>query len=259
MSRLIGRVRRVLGVAVVAGLCLIGGAASAANFVSFNGKFHFSYPNSWAQVDYQTADFYLSRGDPDVEVEFEALFSEREIFVLFQGQYLILTVDTIGTLSTDQVDSVLTDISAEFDRPVKECSTTDFMTRASRDSILFDRENGLVAIETEVAGDDSGPRISLLVMKFYKHGIANYYFYTPRIEFEASLPVYKSMVTSFSSEDMATALQSDEPVRVADLDENESNNGRFVALFGGLVAILIVIIASRAKAKRENKTNNLSE
>ena len=118
------------------------------------------------------------------------------------------------------------------------------MSRSVQSSIAFDRGNQLVSIENEVAGDDSGPRINLLVMKFYEHGIANYYFYIPWAEFEASLPFLKEMVTSFSTENLDEALNR-EPVRVADLEE--PGVGRYVIMFGGLFVILVVLVIIRVR------------
>lgn len=239
----------LLGVILAGAFCLSGSVAAAGPFVSFNGKFHFTYPDTWAQIDYQTAEYYLTRGNPDDDVEFEGVFSERETFVLFQDQYLILTVDTVGELSPQQIDSVLNDLTAEFDRPVKECSSEEFMTAPNRDSILFDRANYLVAIESEVAGDDSGPRISLLVMKFYSHGVANFYYYVPVFEYMTALPVFKTMVNSFSDQDLEAAMSSDEPVKVADLDR-KGDSGKLIWMFAGFAAILIIILATRIRSRR---------
>ena len=109
MNNFTGRLTRLLGILALAGL--VGASATAETFVSFNGKFHFSYPDSWAQVDYQTAEFYLTRGEAETEVDFEAVFSERQTFVIFQGQYLILTVDTVGNMTPEKIDSVLAELT----------------------------------------------------------------------------------------------------------------------------------------------------
>jgi len=253
MSNPTGTFAKGWGLVVLIGLVVMSTNVVAGTFVSFNGKFSFTYPDSWAQVDYQTAEFYLTRGDPENEVDFEAVFSEKETFVLFQGQYLILTVDTVGGLSPEQIDSVMADMSEEFDRPINETAPEVFMTGSSRDSIMFDRANNLVAIETEVAGNDSGPRVNLLVMKFYEQGIANYYFYTPTVEFIPSLPTYRGMVTSFSTQELVDALRSDDEVRIADLDNDDDSVGRYSLMFGGLFIILVIVLAMRIRSR--NKKN----
>jgi hypothetical protein len=221
---------------------------TADTFVSFNGQFHFSYPDTWMQIDYMTAEYYLTRGKPDQEVDFEAVFSVRETTVLFQGQYLILTVDTVGNLTPEQIDSVVAVTADEFGLPVKEVSSESFLAASSRDSIQYDRASGILAVETEVPGDNTGSRINLLVVKFYERGIANFYFYAPLTEFSLGLPAYREMVASFSTENIGAALGSD-PVRVADTD-GETNVGKYLLVFFGLLMIVTVILVVRKRAKK---------
>ena len=250
MYNIFERLSGLTAVVLVGALCLLGGGARANTFVSYNGKFHFSFPEAWAQVDYTTAEYYLTRGNPENAVDFEAVFSERETFTLFQGQYLILTVDTVGPMSPETVDSVLEDISDEFNRPVKELSSEEFLRGSLVDTIAFDRANNLVGIESDVPGGDAGPRVNLLVMKLYEYGIANYYFYAPKVEFLPSLPTYRAMVMSFSTETIESATADE--VRVADL-EDDGDSGMPVAIYGGIVVILIAIVASRAKSRAKKK------
>lgn len=218
----------------------------AEEFVSFNGGFHFSYPDTWMQIDYMTAEYYLSNGDPNKEVDFEAVFSVKETMVLFQGQYLILTVDTIGSLTPLQIDSVVTNMATDFKRPVKEISTDAFLVASCRDSLLFDRANGLLAAETEVPGDKTGPRTNLLVMKFYEHGIANFYFYAPSAEYPLGLLSYRQMVMSFSTKNLEEALGRD-TVKVADSDGKTSVTGKYFVMLIGLFVIALAILVARRK------------
>ena len=247
MRNLSGKMAWLAVIIIVGGLGLLSSGAAADTFVSYNGKFHFSYPEAWVQVDYTTAEYYLTHGNPENQVDFEAVFSEKQSFVIFQGQYMILTVDTLGPMSAEAVDSVVTDISSEFNRPVKELSPEEFLSGSLVDTIAFDRANNLIGIESEVAGGDAGPRVNLLVMKLYEHGIANYYFYTPKVEFMASLSTYRDMVTSFSTEALES---SNEEVRIADLDD-DNDSGMPVAIYGGLVAVLIAVIASRKRRAKK--------
>ena len=199
-----GKLTWLVAVALVGSLGLLSNGALADTFVSYNGKFNFTYTETWAQVDYTTAEYYLTRGDEEVEVDFEAVFSEKQTRIIFHGQYLILTVDTVGSMTSEAIDSVLKDLSSEFNRPIKEVSPEDFLSGSLIDTIAFDRTNSLVGIESEVTGDDTGPRINLLVMKLYEQGIANFYFYAPKVEFVPSLPIFRDMVMSFSTETVKT-------------------------------------------------------
>ncbi len=246
MNNLSGKSTGLAVAVLVLGLCLMSGAIQAETFVSYNGEFHFSYPESWAQVDYTTAEYYLTRNNPEEEVDFEAVFSEKQTFSLFQGQYMILTVDTLGARAIEAADSVVEQVSEEFGRPIKEVSPEEFLSASLIDTIAFDRANNLLGIESEVAGGDAGPRISLLVMKLYEYGIANYYFYAPKVEYLPSLATYRDMVTSHSTRAIEETTQ--EEVRVADL-EDDDNNGVPIAIYGGLAAVLIAIIAQRRRSR----------
>jgi len=240
----------LVAIAVLAGIALLAIPASAETFVSFNGRFKFTYPDTWLQVDYTTAEYYLSRGDPEKEVDFEAVFSEKETFAVFQGQYLVLTVDTVGELSSEQIDSILTDLSGEFGRPRRDVAPDSFLTAPDLESIEFDSTNALASIRTDVAAENAETRVNLLIMKFYDHGIANFYFYAPVAEFAQGLPVYRDMVLSLTTENLDAPLEG-EPVRVADLEETGGVVSTYLMLFGGLFVIVLFVLIIRIRARRQ--------
>jgi len=236
--------------AVLAGIALLAIPAPAETFVSFNGRFKFACPDTWLQVDYTTAEYYLSRGDPEKEVDFEAVFSEKETFAVFQGQYLVLTVDTVGGLSSEQIDSVLTDLSEEFGRPRRDVTPDSFLAAPDLESIEFDSTNALASIRTDVAADNAETRVNLLIMKFYEHGIANFYFYAPVAEFAQGIPTYRDMVLSLTTEDLDGSLES-EPVKVADLEEAGGVVNTYLMLFGGLFVMVLFVLIIRIRARRQ--------
>jgi hypothetical protein len=67
-------------------------------------------------------------------------------------------------------------------------------------------------------------------------------------EFSLGLPAYREMVASFSTENIGAALGSD-PVRVADTD-GETNVGKYLLVFFGLLMIVTVILVVRKRAKK---------
>ena len=174
---------------VLAGLiCLMGSSVLAdSTYVSYNGQFHLTYPDSWGVVNYTTANFYLSGGDPNAELDYDAVFAERASPLLYQGQYMVLKVDTCGNLTSSQIDSVMEEQARIHERPISEVDADDFLTRSDQSVVFVDRENRFFSIEAEVPGDESGPKTNLVVMKFYEVGVAEFHFYAPAREFEASL------------------------------------------------------------------------
>jgi len=220
-------------------------SADAGTFVSFNGKFHFTYPDTWQQIDYRTADYYLNQGRPaDEKLDYEAVFADVQAYKVFTGQYLILTVDTIGELGPLEIDSVLDVMSGEFGRSVKRVAADSFLVRWDKETIAYDSVNQATAVISELAGDETGPRYSLMAVRFHKQGIANFFFYTPAAEFENGLPSYREMILSLSNEDLQAALPV-EKAKVVDVEGG--NTTKYVALFGGLLVIVLVIILAFRK------------
>ncbi len=240
---------------VVLSLCLATVSASAETFVSYNGRFHFTYPDTWTQLDYTTAQFYLSRGDTAQKVEFEAVFCEKNAMVLFEDQYLILTVDTVGNLAPHQIDSVIGSLSTEFKRPIKEVTSDVFLRSYCKDSVVFDRAGKRASVESEVPGDSSGTKINLLVMTFYEQGIANFYFYSPTFKYAANLPLYREMIMSVSTEPLPNATTA-EPVKVADIEKKPEGSLNYPLIFGTPLFIILLVLIVRLRKKRQQANSS---
>ena len=192
-------------------LVLLAGTTFTETFVSFNGGFYIEYPETWQQIDYRTADHYLSQnlGEGE-EPDYEAVFVDRASPAIFAGQYLILTVDTVGSLDAGQIDSVLDVISGEFGREIASVSPDSFLVQWDAERIFYDSVNQATAVITELKADETGGRINLMGMKFFENGIANFFFYSPGDQFEAGLSIYKNMMMSLSTESLDEVLHSDE-------------------------------------------------
>jgi len=237
----------------LAALCLLSISAQTETFASYNGRFYFAYPENWTQLDYITAEFYLTRGDTTRQIDFEGVFCDEQAAVLFNDQYLIVTVDTIGGLSAQQIDSVAGGLVSEFGRPIKEVASESFLASVSDGSITYDRAGSRFAVENEVPGDSSGPKINLLVMKIYEHGIANFYFYSPASVYARNLTLYREMVASFSTEPLSTGAIA-EPVKVADLETKSKTARNYPLFFGPPIVLIIIILAARLRKKRQQAT-----
>lgn len=221
-------------------LCTVG-MAYAGTFVSFNGQFHFTYPESWQQVDYRTADYYLNQGRAEDETPtYEAVFVDGKASKVFSGQYLILTVDTLGELTRHEIDSTLDVMAVDFHRTLEEVTADSFLAGWDPEKLYYDSTNRAAAVVSELPGEDGSVRFNLMAVRFHKHGIANFYFYCPAEEFAAALPAYKTMVLSLSNENLQDALPH-EKAKVAKVD-GAGNTWKYLALAGGLLAIIVVAI-----------------
>jgi len=229
------------------GLLCTAGIAHAGTFVSFNGQFHFTYPESWQQVDYRTADYYLNEGRGEGETPaYEAVFVDGKASKVFAGQYLILTVDTVGELSQREIDSTLDVMAVDFNRSLVRVSTDSFLIGWDPEKLFYDSAHRAAAVVSELAGEDGSTRFNLMAVRFHKHGIANFFFYSPAEDFAGSLPAYKEMIISLSNENLQEALPH-EKAKVAKVG-GAGNTWKYLALAGGLLAIIVVaVLAFRKK------------
>jgi len=230
----------------VAGCLLLIGSIRAEVFESYNGRFYIEYPENWTQIDYVTAQFYIQQSAGTAE--FEAVFATAEANPWFTGPYLIVTVDTVGELSEDELEEVLENMEASFERARVDRTIEEFMNSPQPEIIAFDQEARTTLTISEV-GDTSGVvRISLLAARYYRHGVANFFFYAPESLFAAALPAFKQAITSFTVG--APPTEAAQPVKVADIESRQNNGGTSrTALFVGLGAVLLVLIILFVKRK----------
>jgi len=240
--------RLILTALVFVHLC--GTSLCAKVFVSFNGKFHITYPDDWTQADYRTVDYYLQQGSTSPEVfQYEALFTPHEGGHFADDAYLILTVDRVGELSEPQIDSLMKQLGGAFAGGLQNFPAGDLMTMESNTPI-YHPENRTVSVITDITEQQETLKKNLLVMKFYEHGIANFYFYAPDSLFEQSKPIFAGIVASFSTENLEAATPKEE-LKVVDLEERREHGwSRTVWL---LIALAIVVIAAGLMRKRRRK------
>lgn len=103
---------------------------------------------------------------------------------------------------------------------------------------------------TQVGENSDVSRINLLVARYYNRGVANFFFYAPDSLFATSLPDIKQIVTSFTVGSPPAA--ETKPVKVAeDLEKRQKGNGsNQTVLFGGLGAVLVILIIVLAARKK---------
>ncbi|HUV31093.1 MAG TPA: hypothetical protein VMY05_08415 [Acidobacteriota bacterium] len=246
-----GRLVRLAFASLV--LVLIVSSSPAAEvFISFNGKFHFTYPDTWIRADYRTVDYYLQRGGTDpLTFQYDVVLSPHEGARFADDVYLILTVDTVGQLSESQIDSVLSNLGDMFGEEVAYYPVGNFMTNMKSNAPLYDAQTHTAAIVTDILEDGEVFKKNLLMLKFYEHGIANFYFYSPDSLFEESKQLFADIVTSFSTEEIEASVPVEE-VKVADLESRQGKKSRgFVPIgIAVLVVIAAVVILSRRRRKR---------
>lgn len=225
--------------------------ANASDFVSFNGKFRITLPDDWERADYMTVDYWLNQaGSDQTDYHYEAVFVPKGEAAFAEADYLILTVDTIGQLSDAAIDSVLDGMYDIFGGEIKYQEFPDFVTRLETDAPTYDASNHTAAVISTLTQPDNSIKKSLLVMKFYDRGIANFYFYSPDSTWNENKLKFASVVQSFSTDSLDTSGEQ-ESVKVADIkDKSGESKGIPVAIWGGLIAVLAAIIIARRRKRK---------
>ncbi len=231
----------------------------AGNYVSWAGGFYISLPDDWEQIDYQTVDIFLISNQAGSDVlDYDAAFAPSSSTLFFTGNYMILTVDTVGELSQTQIDSVLKQMRKTFGRDIKYYPVADFLSDLKSNAPSYDANEKLVTVVSDIVQKEQVTKKLMHMTKFYERGLATFYFYSPDSLFDQSKHIFKDIVQSFSTEDIEAAAGHQE-VRVADIDAEETTedkgdeDSRPIVLYIVPISILIVIIIIAARKKRGKK------
>lgn len=236
--------------ALVAVLLTAGSLSAGEGFVSFRGGFALKLPDEWQRMDYRTVDYFLSQtADSPEDFEYEAVFAPHpKGKPFFEGEYVMLTVDTVGRLSREEVDSTAADIAASFELPLVKRSIDDLLRDAPVDTVVYDVNRKLVAVLTDIWEAGKVVTKSLLMVKFYDRGFANFYCYAPVEAYEAAAPRFHALVESFTTDLEAYRT---EPVEVAEihLDRPDWRNWLPYAAAALVVLVVLVVILRRRRVK----------
>lgn len=232
---------------------LITPGVRAESYESFNGHFLIDLPDDWNRMDYRTVDFFLtqSSGGNDL-LEYEAVFSPQRPGVFYDREYLMLTIDTIGQLSRRQIDSVLSDMGESFELTLERKPITDFANDVPAGKFLYDDKRQLAVVTTEVYDAGEVYKISLLAVKFYKEGTANFYFFSPDTTYPQMANLFHRIVKSFTTENLGVITAT--PVPVADIKHKSSSRKWVPYAIAAAIALLLagVLIALRKKSNVKN-------
>ena len=239
---------------VIAALLLAAANLSAGTYVSFKGGFYFEYPENWIQVDYNTADLFLSRSATDPSsMEYEAVFAQAKSSPFFAGEYLILKLDTLEWLYEYKEDSIVEEVEANFGQKLLERSAWDHPSDSSSIVPVYDQENKIILIQSDITQDNQVIKRNLFVKKLYDRGVAEFYFFAPVESFESSKDVFKNIVMSFSTENINKALPKEE-IKVAEIDDDSDDTRTImITLAAALLIIIAVIMRSKMAAKRKDE------
>ena len=239
---------------VIAIFFLAAANLSAETYVSFKGGFYFEYPENWIQVDFNTADLFLSRSATDLSsMEYEAVFAHAESSPFFAGEYLILKLDTLEWLYEYKEDSIVEAVEASLGQKLLKKSVWEHLADTNSVNPVYDSENKIIFIQSDFTQGIEIIKRSIFIKKMYDKGVAEFYFYAPVETFESSKEVFKNIVMSFSVENVIQALPT-EKLKVAEFDDDTDDSRTImIALAAALLIIIAVIFRSKMAAKRKEE------
>ncbi len=249
-----------LCIAVFAALLATGSSALCGTYVSPKGKFHITYPDGWKQIDYTTVDAFLQMHQAGESVlDYDAAFADSSTIPFFDGVYGILTVDSVGELTDKQIDSVLHALSQIFGKNVRYFPVSDLNAQQKTDEPAYDAASKIVTVISDVVEENMLIKKHAYIMKFYKHGIANFFFYAPDSLFSVTLPTFEQIAQSLSTDNVETAAPKQELKVAEDVQNREmpksddSTVKRTLPFFGGGLFIIILILVMRMRRKRMHR------
>ena len=239
--------------AVIAILFLAAANLSAGTYVSFKGGFYFEYPENWIQVDFNTADLFLSRSVTDLSsMEYEAIFALAESSPFFAGEYLILKLDTLEWLYEYKEDSIIEAVEADIGQKLLNTSVWDQLADTNSFISVYDKENKIIFIQSDITQGVQILKRSIFIKKMYDKGVAEFYFFAPHETFESSKEIFKNIVSSFSTENVEQALPT-EKLKVADLDDDANISSTIMITAAAALLIIIAIIVRLKMAARRKE------
>ena len=237
----------------VLALIVMATGVQAKTYVSLNGEFYIEHPDQWEQIDYATVDLFLARSRVEESMyNYDAVFAPTTSTPFFTGTYLILTVEKLEELNDKIVDSVLGGFKETFKTGVTFVPVDNFVADLKSDAPNYDRGSKVPTVLNDIYQGQEAVKKNLVMLKFYDHGIATFYFYSPDSLFENSKEVFEDIVASFGTEDWESRLPREE-VKVADIDTDASGGvGSEGSLWWlwviiGLVVLGIVVVYFKNK------------
>ena len=223
-------------------------------YISLAGEFYFEYPDSWEQIDSRVVDAFLKQsGAGRTTLQYDAAFCPAGSFPFYSGPYFILTVDTLGQLSQKEIDSVLQILQESYGKGVKYFPVADFTADMKSNTPVYDKEQKVVTIRSDIYDQNKFLKKHLLIMKFYEKGIASFYFYAPDSLFQTSSNVLHGILNTFTYGDIDKVLPR-ETLQVADLKDigkkdTSSKVSRTIPYAVLVVIILIVVLRMKRRRK----------
>lgn len=245
------RENRLIIILAIVAILISSGLASAENYVNFKGGFYFQIPEGWDKVDYRVVDYYLSYSDTSREVlNYEAVYAPLANARYMDQVYVVVTFDSLGTLSNRESDSILSAIASSYSRDIFDAPIVQMMTDLVPGKPRINRDQKAVSIMVDMAYNPESKKKLWQYMRLNDVGLISLYFYSPDSLFEEAKPVFDGIVSSLSFENLRQAASDANAVftevgRVSEIDDEPidwDDDGKGLFGSGSLSQILVIAV-----------------
>lgn len=262
--------KRIFFPSLALAILIMGSVASAPagaerTFVSLRGGFYVTYPDTWRKVQFNEVDMYLMANRADTSMyNYEAVLTAHDGYPFYRGSYMIITFDSLGQMSGKQIDSVLKSLGHIYGKGVKYYPVANFLTDMHSNEPTYDANHKLVSIVSDITEGQETMKKHLLMMKFFKNGIANFYCYSPDSLFDSMKTVFNKVALSLGTDDIDAALERQTKVDMAPIGGTRTvkNAGEvetsepaadptvILLLIAVVVALVAVFVLMKQRKKR---------
>lgn len=194
-------------------LTLTVNALPVDNYVNWKAHFWVSIPDDWTKIDYLVVDRFLAMTDTSQEIyDYEAVFAPESSEVFIDDAYLIITFDSVGKMTNSESDSLLDEIAQSYATDVYDAMVVEIMTELTPGRPIVDRRKKVVSVLTEMAYRAEARKKLWLYMRLNDLGLISMYFYSPDSTYDRNKPIFDSIISSLSFENLRDAAGSEQAV-----------------------------------------------
>lgn len=236
-------------------LLITSAAVQAKPYVSLAGEFYVNLPDDWEQIDFNTVDMFLARNNvSEKQFGYDAVLAPSTNSPFFDGNYLLIRLDTVGELSAKDLDTLLQSLAYSFNQRMRYFPIGDYLTDISTNHPNYDKANRLITMYSEVTERGKAFKKSLLMKKIYHRGVASFYFYSNDSLFDSSLVTFQNIIESFSTENIEAQLPTENIVVVETkkIEKPDDGDSSMLAIYVALGVVLIIVIRKRRSKKNQS-------
>ncbi|MEE9443417.1 MAG: hypothetical protein V3V99_12200 [candidate division Zixibacteria bacterium] len=189
---------------------ILAAGVYAGNYVNWNGGFWLNFPDDWEKVDYRIVDrIFLPTDSTSGTYNYEAVFAPKTSPYL-DDAYVVIAFDSIGTLSKQEADSLLKDISNTYKQDIYKSRVVDQMSDLIPGQPRLDLNDKSITVISEMAYRPEAMKKLMMHMKLNDIGMVTLYCYSPDSTFESDKAIFDSVIASLSFENLKEAAAQEE-------------------------------------------------